>query len=318
MKYLILVITVILFSCETAINNTEEKYSLQGTVIDSAQVPIVGAFVFLDGNISDTTDSEGKFNLMNVVKGEHLLMIEHSGYDTLYKETLFQSNLIQSFTLAKLNTSEFYSLQGTVMDSAQVPIVGAFVFLDGNISDTTDAEGKFNLMNVVKDEHLLMIEHNGYDTLYKETLFQSNLIQSFTLSKLNSSEFYSLQGTVMNSVQVPIVGAFVFLDGNISDTTDAEGKFSFKNIYPGKHSIRITHSDFEALLSAITLNSDSVISFNLVNPEMGDYFPISDQKTFNFHYFYSHTSITDTNDYIDGIMYCKMLEIADSTLCLYL
>jgi len=46
--------------------------------------------------------------------------------------------------------------------------------------------------------------------------------------------------------------------------------------------------------------------------ELGDYFPLLEGKEMKYKYYYCNKFITDINNYIDGIMYCK-IKNTDST-----
>lgn len=86
MRYFYLFLVAFLLVGAAKLKGQNNKIDIQGTVVDSAQVPLVGATVLLTNSNDSTlasysvTDANGSFELPNIKKNEYFIQITYVGY----------------------------------------------------------------------------------------------------------------------------------------------------------------------------------------------------------------------------------------------
>jgi hypothetical protein len=103
----------------------------------------------------------------------------------------------------------------------------------------------------------------------KKQLILLIIILTCCCSKKNpvsSVELFSVQGIVSesnHSVNKSIENAIVKIS-NLSDTTDADGKYFIRDLKAGNYPIKITKSGYLTVDSTITISDDTILNFNLI------------------------------------------------------
>lgn len=104
-------------------NLEAQRVSVSGRVVDSSDLPLPGAVVYLAGNtIGTVTDANGFYRLSNLPRGQHRLEVQYIGYETVgeplavaetSEETYeFNFKLVEGIELQEVKVSG--SLQGRV------------------------------------------------------------------------------------------------------------------------------------------------------------------------------------------------------------
>jgi hypothetical protein len=104
-------------------NLEAQRVSVSGRVVDSSDLPLPGAVVYLAGNtIGTVTDANGFYRLSNLPRGQHRLEVQYIGYETVGEplavaetsaETYeFNFKLVEGIELQEVKVSG--SLQGRV------------------------------------------------------------------------------------------------------------------------------------------------------------------------------------------------------------
>ncbi|GIW21523.1 MAG: hypothetical protein KatS3mg068_0530 [Candidatus Sericytochromatia bacterium] len=112
---------------------------------------------------------------------------------------------------------------------------------ENNIYNKYDIiNGVYTIDNLKYGSYKLTFNKENYEALVYTTKLDSNLNNiSVKMKKISSSIF----AKVFNNVSIPYPDLDIVLDETIKTKTDKEGKFSFINITPGKHIIKIIKND---------------------------------------------------------------------------
>ncbi|AHG89288.1 hypothetical protein J421_1751 [Gemmatirosa kalamazoonensis] len=90
-------------------------------------------------------------------------------------------------------------------------------------------------------------------------------------SALGAQTVVTVRGVAFDSIRgVPLVEAFVALDGDRSTITDARGRFRFDSVAPGRYTLTLQHAALDAVgifgLSAPAVVTESAAEFTLASP----------------------------------------------------
>lgn len=81
-----------------------------GLVADEELSPIEGALVALEGNVSVTTDAGGQFRLLNIAPGEHRIIVQALGHQSVARQVTVEAGATMevAFTLERIPIAEPY------------------------------------------------------------------------------------------------------------------------------------------------------------------------------------------------------------------
>ncbi len=207
-------------------------------------------------NETKETDSDGKCAFTDLVYSTYTLKAVHENYN----------NYIGSITVDSPETDYMIDLTPTVQkgdiyitvlnSKTSNPVSSATVTVGGVVQET-DSSGECSFLNMDYNDYPVNIKHDGYNE-YESTLTLDDKELNY-VAKLNP---ISQKGTINvlvidGSTSDPIESAIVNV-GNGTQTTDAEGKCSFKDIEYGDYSVNISHESYESYETTITLDSESV------------------------------------------------------------
>jgi hypothetical protein len=215
--------------------------TLTGVVTNAANSePIVGAWVNAANMNSPRicqrarTDSTGSYSLSLPV-GTYHVEAGARGYSTLRVDSVLVGDFaptVQNFALATIN---FGSIAGTVFDTANVPIIGAWVearMIQGNWRGRarTDSTGQYLIQNVVPGRYILAAHANhNYPTVFSDTVVIANG-QAVTGVDFHLLPYVQPNGTIAgvvtdDSTGLPIAEAMVMAFGY---NTPGNHRFSFR------------------------------------------------------------------------------------------
>ncbi len=144
-------------------NNTG---SISGTVsydMMGWEQGLYGATVTV-GDLSATTDWQGKYTISEIPEGEYDVTVKSTGYVPQSQHVRINAGdqLTLDFMLEQLQQ---YDISGTVTDDAGNPIMGASIKVEGeqSYSDETDETGAYTIRSIYEGTgYTLTIEKNNY------------------------------------------------------------------------------------------------------------------------------------------------------------
>lgn len=183
--------------------------------------------------------------------GNYYLGIQH--YAEVSNCMMLQVNNLQ------LKEQDKGSVNGTIT-TATGPIANVTVTLNGNRTYTgkTDADGKYDIKEVIQGEYVLKASVLGYEE-WEENITvtpEVALNKDITLETLPQ---YKVQGVVNDSKGNPVSGATIILSGYnyYRTSTDGDGAFKFDQVYQSReYKLEIKKNNFESKSNSLIVESD--------------------------------------------------------------
>lgn len=143
---------------------------VSGIVTDEQETPLEGVSVSLPATGSKTvTDSRGQYTLSDVPMTSGIVLFEKEGY-----ETLGVTVVAKKFDngVATVNVQMVYanaSITGVIYDANAngTPLAGATVKVSEFQKSETDAQGRFEIRNLILKDYTLTVSKEGYPDVTK-------------------------------------------------------------------------------------------------------------------------------------------------------
>jgi len=217
--------------------------TVTGLALNAAdQQPLAGVNITL-GMLSATTDAQGRFKLDDVHAGD----VKVEGSKEVFKpaaqgvKVLAAKRVDVTLKLEPITTG---TVTGLALNAAdQKPLAGVKVTL-GTLSTTTDAQGRFKLLNVHAGDVLVSGNKAVFKPASQGMKLQAAKSVNVTL-KLVPIMVGTVTGLVLNAAdQKPLAGATITA-GSKSVTTDIQGKFTLSDMGTGPLSVQAGKSIFK-------------------------------------------------------------------------
>jgi protocatechuate 3,4-dioxygenase beta subunit len=257
--------------------------TISGAVTDSATPAtlILGAIVSLrSGNTTlktDTTKADGLYSFDSVAAGAYTVRASAAHYvtKTVTDSVKSSASVTSNIALAGIIYS---AVSGTIADSVTPAtlIQGAIVSLrNGNATvktDTTKADGKYSFDSVATGTYTVVTAAAGYVAKTESAPVPSATPVTVDFALVKQS-YGSLSGLVKDSVSgTALKGAIIALRSGFTtiktDTTGADGAYSFDSIPIGVYTVRATDSSYTTknVTDSVKVNVAGTIDFLLVHP----------------------------------------------------
>ena len=241
---------------ELNVNVAPTNGRVEGTVLDDAGVPVVGAKVKLDGNrrsgnkepwsATATTDDNGKYAIDGVPPGTFTAKVDATdtrGGDST--EVTVRPNAASTGDL-ELNRNDG-ALGGKVTDDAGTAVSGAQVVLKDaagkqiGSTDTND-DGVYEFADLRPGEYIVEVVGTEKYGAASETAQVEPAAKSKRDLQVSRADG-SVEGKVVDEEGVAIEGASVTIYGDgfeeQLDPTNAEGTFTATNLRPGNYRVEV-------------------------------------------------------------------------------
>ncbi|MEW5847768.1 MAG: carboxypeptidase-like regulatory domain-containing protein [Myxococcota bacterium] len=229
--------------------------TVRGQICDQSQgVWVTNAAITLmlsDGAMMNgATDNSGRFALSAVPAGSHQLHIQSASYQRIYPVTVVgnQETVVDSPATCERPTG---SVEGLVCATTGGVASGATAYIDlpgVRVSDETGADGRFLLSGVPAGVHQVHILVGAEEQVQTVDVLPGQTAQVGPGS-CEPPAPGSVEGHFCNPQGGALVGATVRVDvssGTLTETTDADGRFSLTGVEPGARVVRVEHVDFTA------------------------------------------------------------------------
>ena len=253
---------------------------VEGTVLDDAGAPVVGATVKLDGNrrsgnkevwsATATTDDNGKYAIPGVPPGTFTAKVDATdtrGGDST--EVTVRPNAASTGDLElKRNDG---SLGGQVTDDTGTAVSGAKVVLKDaagkeiGSTDTND-DGVYEFAGIRPGEYLVEVvgtEKYGAASENAQVEPAAKGNRDLRVSRADGS----VEGKVVDEEGVAVEGASVTIYGDGVEekvTTNAEGTFTVSNLRPGSYRVEVAPTkEYGAAASAFTVEPGATATAQL-------------------------------------------------------
>jgi len=212
---------------------------------------IVAAIDTLDGALTDTTDGSGRFALDGVLVGDYVVHLSGPGYVAELPAVV----VADQTTVVGANSciGPLGTIRGRVCNQTiGAWAMGARVTLD-DVDETftfTDADGRFELRNVLAGNYEIAFEAPGYvggdsATVFGNQVTEVGAIACEPLPPVTGG----VEGRICAGNNYWVSSAAVVITsaaGTSAETlTNGDGYFSFDDLAPGTHSVDVTRGSFE-------------------------------------------------------------------------
>jgi hypothetical protein len=214
-------------------DETVARGSIAGRVTDK-QGPIAGVSVSTTSDTagySTVTDTEGKFNLPDVLEGTYTLLFHKYGYLDISENVELSRGQEFSFENDIQMTSAFCTVKGTVVDALGNGLRGVGVAIPNQpVNTITDGTGKFSLLNVMPDAEVIIAALGGTGWGEKSLdLNPGDVVEDLVIEM--QFEGGSITGVVLDAGGQAAAGVEVSaMGGGIVDTTDEDGSYRLENV----------------------------------------------------------------------------------------
>jgi hypothetical protein len=184
------------------------------------KVPVPEAEVRIDALLVGKTDAKGRL-IIPVTRGKtYLLEIRKAGYETVTESRIISdTDAIYSLEIIKAPVGAFIY----VFDEKHAPITGADVYINGNLSGTTNQYGRSTFPTLVSGTYPVEIRKAGYVTVNRPLpISKPNEDYTFEMTFENAALTLFVQDNEQKFVQ----NASISINGNVIGVSDDHGQYT--------------------------------------------------------------------------------------------
>lgn len=226
------------FTCESdsvLVELEKSKHDIVLTVVNDDGNAVSGASVKMAGEDRGTTNDEGKVTLKALTYGENYIAeVECTGYESVVKKFVCNADTVENGVSVPL-TNRKLNIVLTVTDQEGNAISGAKVKIAEENRGVTDNEGKVTLEALTYGEtYIAEVKCEGYGPESVEFICKDDTAASVQLTaytKITITGIVRCEGIVVEGAEVTLNLAEGEVQMTETTKTDAEGKFSFENVY---------------------------------------------------------------------------------------
>ncbi len=204
---------------------------------------IEGAIVRLDDRQYRVSRS-GIYVFKDVPEGYYELAAEKEGYHTYEALVKVTDNTVHNVFLAR--EIKYYDVRGYVyLENSTIPVPGVAVGL-GEVWDTSDAGGYYELKHVLAATHQLLALKNHYVTREMRVTLESDTLLPIYIASAR------LTGRLEHRLFGAIGGATVRV-AEASGISNSDGYYEVKTAPLGTHRVVVTHPEYDSAFASTTI-----------------------------------------------------------------
>ncbi|PKL57863.1 MAG: hypothetical protein CVV34_05300 [Methanomicrobiales archaeon HGW-Methanomicrobiales-5] len=178
------------------------------------------AEVSIDSMLVGKTDAQGRLVVLVTRGKSYSIEIKKAGYQTLTESRIISdADAIYSVEITKAPIGAFIY----VFDENKAAINGADVYINGNLSGTTNQYGRSTFPNLVSGSYPVEIRKAGYVSVSRP-IQVSNVNGDYTFEMTLENALFTL--FVMDNEQKIVPNASISINGNVLGVTDDHGQYS--------------------------------------------------------------------------------------------
>jgi len=166
----------------------ELKGELTGIILDAESNPVPNVGVMIDSEYWTTTDSEGKYSIVNVPNGTYTVKLKKDGYTFEPNELnieITDNTVTADFTANKIIPT--FEITGCITDYYKLPLMNVEVFIDENHTAFTDKNGNYVIQNLKPASYTVTPSLSEY--IFKPENLEINIVDA-GIANVDFSGFY--------------------------------------------------------------------------------------------------------------------------------
>lgn len=240
-------------------------YLVWGSIFDENGDPIEGVLIKL-GEQTATTDEIGFWSIYGIPEGSYTVVAGKKTYTFTSPEvTLGNQEFITEvkILLDSPGTDDDYVVYGVITDADGNPLAGVNVQI-GNKTVITDAEGKWEIVDLFEGNYTVVASKEGYTPASKDvTLANQEFRTEVALTLVAvTSDGYTVQGIIVDIFGNKIAGVTVQV-GDKQTVTNTEGEWEITGLSEGDYTVVPTKSGYHFISKDITLGDQEVTEVEL-------------------------------------------------------
>lgn len=221
--------------------------------------PLPGAEVYLNGVLAGKTDERGILSTPVTREKLYTIVVKKDGYDTVSEsKVISDADALDTVEIAKAPLGAFVY----VYDESQNPLNEADIYINGNLSGTTNQYGRSTFPDLVFGSYPVEVRKTGYVPSGR-TLVVSNKSDDYTFTL--AFENADLTVYVQDKDKKNIPNATIALDGAVSGQTDDHGQFATKVKFNQIYNITASSDGYQsASVQKQVIQGNSTSSVNII------------------------------------------------------
>jgi hypothetical protein len=184
--------------------------------------PVQGAEIRLNSILAGKTDERGILSTPVARGKDYTIEIRKDGYEPITESrTISQADALYTAEIKKAPIGAFVF----VYDENNSPINGADIYINGNLSGTTNQNGRHTFPDLVFGSYPVEVKKTGYIPSNR-TLIVSNKSEEYTFTLSFEGSDLTISVKDKNAAEIP--NASVAINGAVSGQTDNHGQFATK------------------------------------------------------------------------------------------
>lgn len=204
------------------------------------KAPVQGAEIRLNSILAGKTDERGILSTPVARGKDYTIEIRKDGYDPITESrSISQADALYIAEITKAPIGAFVF----VYDENNSPINGADIYLNGNLTGTTNQNGRHTFPDLVFGSYPVEVKKTGYIPSNR-TIIVSNKSEdySFTLSFEGSDLTISVKDK--DTREIP--NASIVINGAVSGQTDNHGQYTTRVTFNKVYNITASHDGYQS------------------------------------------------------------------------
>jgi hypothetical protein len=205
------------------------------------KIPVPDAEVSINAILVGKTDAKGRLVIPVTRGNSYFIEIKKAGYQTFTESRIISdADAIYSIEITKAPIGAFIY----VFDENHVAITGADVYINGNLSGTTNQYGRSTFPNLVSGTYPVEIRKTGYMAVSRP-IQVSNPNDDYTFQM--AFENADLTLFVQDNDKKIIPEAAISINGNALGVTDEHGQYNTKLKFNAFYNITATKDGYQSV-----------------------------------------------------------------------
>ncbi len=213
-----------------AVQNT---YTISGTILDNAAVPVAGVTVSDGAGDTTTTGADGAYLFSGLVAGDYMIAPTKIGF--IFDPESRPVHVGPDQTGIDFTAYPVYKISGLVLDNLGNPLAGVTVSAGGQTA-VTAGDGTYTITGLLAGQYLVTPSLVGY--LFSPVSRTVDLPPNRNAVNFSASPVYTISGTVSFAPGVPLPGVTITVNpGGFTAITGGDGSYAVPGLLSGSYTI---------------------------------------------------------------------------------